>query len=133
MSTFWKVMIGLVLTLPVGGYITGTLVSSQADLPRERTPIVISDAPSSTAPSSTPSAKPGPTNRPRSSSKAQPTKRPSARRPRENDDQDDRPGQNNDEGGPAVVRPAPQDVDDGDDGNGDDDSGPGDDDGDDDD
>ena len=49
MSTFWKVMVGLLLTLPIGAYVTGSLVASEAEMPSERTPIVISDVPSDEA------------------------------------------------------------------------------------
>ena len=53
MSAVWKVLVGLVLTLPVGAYVAGTLVSSQANVPDRRAPVVISDNPS---PGAAPSA-----------------------------------------------------------------------------
>jgi hypothetical protein len=43
---FWKVLLGLLLTLPVAAYVAGTLVASQADTPTERTPIVVTGDPS---------------------------------------------------------------------------------------
>jgi len=42
-------MVGLLLTLPVGAYVTGGLVASEAEMPSRRTPVVISDVPSDEA------------------------------------------------------------------------------------
>jgi uncharacterized membrane protein YgcG len=53
MSAIWKVLVGLVLTLPVGAYVAGTLVSSQANVPDRRAPVVISGTPT---PGAAPSA-----------------------------------------------------------------------------
>ncbi len=35
-STFLKVMLGLLLTLPLGAYVAGTLASSRTDMPAPR-------------------------------------------------------------------------------------------------
>lgn len=58
MSTFLKVAIGLLLTLPLGAYIAGTLVASQASMPPERRPVVIEATTPSDGPSATPSRSP---------------------------------------------------------------------------
>lgn len=131
MSTFWKVMLGLLLTLPVGAYVTGALVTSQSQLPRERPAIVISDPPQSPT-----AEKPEPTRptapNPEKAADAEPTSRPEQRRPREDDPSEDRGrnGARGDDTGGAdddnevrVVRPAPAPVDDDDDSDGDDDAG----------
>lgn len=49
---FLKVMLGLLLTLPLGAYFTGTLVASQADVP-ERSPVVVDGSPTDTTPTRT--------------------------------------------------------------------------------
>lgn len=66
--TFWKVLAVLVLTLPVGAYVAGTLVASQQDAPTRRSPIVLTEVNASpgsgnATPSPSPTAKPsgGPT------------------------------------------------------------------------
>ncbi len=132
MGTFWKVMAGLLLTLPLAAYITGTLVVSEADMPTERTPIVISEAPSL-------SPEPGSSARPSDGPSASKTKRPAG--PDGDDDSgggdDDRPGDDSDGGddddGIKIVRPTPNDLDDdwdgGDDSDDSDDDESGDDDG----
>ena len=44
MSTFWKIMIGLMVTLPVGAYVAGNLAGAIADGPAPHSPIVIREA-----------------------------------------------------------------------------------------
>lgn len=132
MSTVWKVIAALLLTLPVGAYVAGTLVASQADVPTERAPIVMRDSSSGSAGPSTPAE----TNSPR------PTARPTDK---ENDGPDGKGDDDDDSSGPdgdgdddadddvRVVRPSPDDIEDDDDDAGRDDDDGGDDDGDDDD
>lgn len=95
-STFLKVAIGLLLTLPLGAYIAGTLVASQASMPAERRPVVI-EATTSDTPSATPSRSPSRTPEPTP---------------------DDHGGERSDDHGGGddehvdVVRPTPREVDD---------------------
>lgn len=97
MSTFFKVALGLLLTLPLGAYIAGTLAASQADMPDQRPAVVISQTTSGTAgPSET--ARPSP--RPKPSPTASP------------DDSDDDSRDDSDDDGVRVVRPTPREVDD---------------------
>ena len=114
MSAFWKVMVGLLLTLPVAAYVTGTLVASQADLPDRRSPVVISDSPSQGA---------TPSQDPTGIATEQPEKKPpkSTARPTQNgDDGDGRRAQDEDGDEVRIVRPTPREV--GDDDFADDDS-----------
>lgn len=130
MSTLWKTLVGLLLVLPLGAYITGTMMTSQADMPRERAPIVISDTPSEGAPPKAPDASsdpnesdPGSSQRPgrdkqqetEEKERPAPPPEPPATSPEEEDD-DEVP----------LIRPTPRDVDD--DGDEDDDDDEGDDD-----
>lgn len=46
MSSFWKVLLGALVTLPMLAYFTGTLVASGADSPEQPRPAVISETPS---------------------------------------------------------------------------------------
>ena len=101
-STFLKIMLVLLLTLPLGAYITGTLVASQADMPAERVPVVIEEEPEKS--SATPSRSAEPSAKP--SAKPRPTKRPQPTPP-DREDSDDR-----DDEDVKVVRPTPRDVDD---------------------
>ena len=39
MSTIWKIVIGLVLTLPIAAYVAGNLAAATADLPAQREPV----------------------------------------------------------------------------------------------
>jgi hypothetical protein len=109
MSTFWKALVVALLALPIGAYVTGTLVGSQADPPDRRAPIVVEDP----GPSQSPT--PSPTDRPSPS----PTDRPSS-----GDDADDRDGDDDDDDDPdddvEEVEPDIEDLDD-DDGDDDDD------------
>ena len=95
-SSFLKVMLALLLTLPLGAYITGTLVASQADMPAQRETVVIEQSPADEA--TTPST---PT----------PRKTPRPKPPRERDDSDDRDSDDRDRDDVRVVRPTPRDVD----------------------
>ena len=106
MSTFWKVMVGLLLTLPVGAYVTGTLVAADPGLPAERRPIVISDASADQAPPGGPAT-----------SGARPD-RGSGSAGQGDDDGDDQGrgrGRGGDDDEVEVVRPSPDDIDDHDD------------------
>ena len=113
MSTFWKIMIGLMVTLPVGAYVAGNLAGAMADGPAPHGPIVIRDA--RTTPLPDPSQPAGGPTTP-----AHPDSR--------NDGDDDSDGDGDDD--IEVVRPQPDDVDDVDDdadevgGDGTDDSAP---------
>ncbi len=59
MTGFSKVLLGLALGLPMGAYAVGSIVSSAADDPGRRAPIILEDAP---APAQ--DTVPGPTLRP---------------------------------------------------------------------
>jgi len=72
MSTFWKALVVVVLALPVGAYLSGTLVNSQAETPGNRDPVIIED----------------PTEEPSTTLTGRPDDQP-ARRPRSPDDGDD--------------------------------------------
>ena len=87
MSTFWNIMIGLMVTLPVGAYVAGNLAGATADQPAPHDPIVIRDA--RTTPLPDPSHKPG-----------SPTTPADPDRTEDGDDDIE------------VVRPEPDDVDD---------------------
>lgn len=99
-STFLKVAIGLLLTLPLGAYIAGTLVASQATMPERRPAVVITQSASETA-STTPTPRPSPSRTPDG--------RDDDRRGRD-DDIDDRDDDGDDD--VQVVRPTPREVDD---------------------
>lgn len=100
MSTFFKVALGLLLTLPLGAYIAGTLVASQADMPDQRPAVVISQATSGTA-------GPSETARPSARPKPSPTASPDDSDDDSRDDSDD-----SDDDDVRVVRPTPREVDD---------------------
>lgn len=104
MSAFWKVMVGLLLTLPVAAYVTGTFVASQADLPDRRSPVVISDSPSEGV---------TPSQAPTRIATEQPEKKPpkSTPRPTQNgDDGDGRRAEDQDGDKVRIVRPTPKEV-----------------------
>jgi hypothetical protein len=96
MATFWKVLIGLAIALPMAAYVAGSFIASSADDPVRRDPVYISDV------RETPEAdkKPGGKD---------PSAPPSRRTPVNGDDDDD------DDDGVRVVTPKPTRVD-GDDG-----------------
>lgn len=96
-STFLKVALGLLLTLPLGAYIAGTLVASQASMPAERRPVVI-EATTSDTPSATPSRSPSRTPEPT----------PDDHGGERGDDH----GGGDDDESVHVVRPTPREVDD---------------------
>ena len=100
MSTFLKVALALLLTLPLGAYITGTLVASQTDMPQERAPVVIDSRPTE-SPTVTPTS-------------PEPSRSPDDKggdREDRDDDRDDDSGHGGDDDA-RVVRPTPRDVDD---------------------
>jgi len=99
-STFLKVALGLLLTLPLGAYITGTLVASQTDMPQERAPVVIDSRPTE-SPTATPTS-PEPSR--------SPDDKGDDRKDRD-DDRDDDSGHGGDDD-IRVVRPTPREVDD---------------------
>jgi len=94
-STFLKVMVALLLTLPLGAYITGTLVASQTDMPPTRVPVVLEGSPSE-------SVLPTPSRTPRPSPTSDPTRNRDDRGDDDDDDDDD----------VRVIRPTPREVDD---------------------
>src|SRR5690606_35426616 len=106
-SVFLKVAIGLLLTLPLGAYIAGTLVASQASMPEERAPIVVQSTPSSSTTTTTPSRTPRPSAKP---TQGRTSPAPDDRGPDDSghDDSDDR----DDSDDVKVVRPSPREVDD---------------------
>lgn len=89
MSRILTLLLAVALSLPVGAYAVGTLVSSSTDEPDDRAPIVLRDPPSSQVPS--PSATPG------------------EDRGGRDDDDDDAEG---DDDGPEAVVPTYADLDD---------------------
>ena len=100
MTGFSKVLLGLALGLPMGAYAVGSMVSSAADDPGRRTPIILEDAPA-----------------PAQDSVPGPTLRPSPEPTRGDDDGDD-DGDDRDEevrNRPEVVVPSYADRDDDDD------------------
>ena len=136
MGTFWKVMVGLLLTVPVGAYAIGTLATSQADMPAERDPMVISDSPSDETTKSRKSS-PGQSAKPKEGKSPQLAAPPTASGDNgddgaddgDDDSGDDDIGGGGDNGEIEVVKPRPeklggggsdQDDDDGDDDDGDD-------------
>lgn len=117
MRTWWKVLIGLTVGLPMAAYVTGSLLASSAVSPPRPDPVVIEDAT-------------------RPSTGATPTLRPSPLQPATSDDDDGDDDGAGDDDGPAddgapngdgddngveIVIPKPTGVDDDDDGNDDDD------------
>lgn len=44
MALFWKLLVVALLTMPMGAYVTGSLVGSRTELPRERPAVVLEDA-----------------------------------------------------------------------------------------
>lgn len=119
MSPFLKVMVALLLTLPLGGYVAGTLASSPADAPPAPVPVVLEGNPSHGAETA-----PGD---PQPSASSSPGQERGDGDPGRDDGDDD----GDDDGGVRVIRPTPHDVDDhgghtpGDDDGGDDNSGHG--------
>lgn len=93
-----KVLLGLALGLPMGAYAVGSIVSSAADDPGQRAPIILEDAPTP-AQDTVPGATIGPGPRPG------------------DDDRDDRNDRDDEEGRnrPEVVVPSFTDRDDDDD------------------
>lgn len=102
-----KVVIGLVLILPMTGYVVGSLVAA-ADEPQEHTPIIVEEQTRSPGKAST-------------SPSAKPTEKPGEHKGDRGDDRgDDDP---DDDDSPEVVTPSPDDL--FDDHGGDDNSGKG--------
>ena len=100
MSWFWKGLVVLLLALPVGAYVTGSLAGAPADLPDRLEPVVVQDPSSGdTAP------EPSPSEGPRDGG---------ATGDREDADRDDRDGRDegDDRDEVEVVRPDPDDLDD---------------------
>ena len=105
MSTWWKVLIGLVVALPTLAYVAGTLAATGSE-PAPREPIVLEEsvAPSTSAspegapPTTTPGRSPAPS--------------------RTGVDADD---DGDDDDGPQTITPSPDDLDDDDDDEGRDD------------
>lgn len=94
----WKVLLGLALVLPMGAYVAGSLMSSAADMPTPREPVIIRDADPSPEP---------------------PPSRPRDEPPAGGDDvPDDEPGDDVDDvddNGLRIVTPEPTRMDDDDD------------------
>jgi hypothetical protein len=64
MRSFWKVFAVLAVMLPLGAFVTGSLVASADDQPAPRDTIILDDQ--SATPSSGPTPEPSPTDGPRS-------------------------------------------------------------------
>ncbi|RYU09492.1 hypothetical protein [Nocardioides iriomotensis] len=99
MSWFWKGLVVLLLALPVGAYVTGSLAGAPADLPDRLEPVVVQD-PSSGDTAPEPSHSEGPRNDGATGDR--------------DDDRDDRDGRDegDDRDEVEVVRPDPDDLDD---------------------
>jgi hypothetical protein len=98
-STFLKVAMGLLLALPLGAYIAGTLVASQSGVAPARPPVVVEGSPSDlVSATSTRSATPSPTAGSMHRTTHEP---PEDRRDRDRDDQPE----------VRVIRPSPHDLD----------------------
>ena len=91
-SMLWKVLVVLLLVLPIGAYVTGSLAGSQANLPDQRDPIVVDDP------------EPSSSDTPESPKASKP-----AQQPRRNGRGDDPNPSGTSDGGSALA-PAPQDV-----------------------
>lgn len=99
MTGFSKVLLGLALGLPMGAYAVGSMVSSAADDPGRRAPIILEDAPT-----------------PRQDTVPGPTLRPSPEPTRGDDDGDDEDERDDEaRNRPEVVVPSYADRDDDDD------------------
>ena len=60
MRSYWKVLLGLALVLPMGAYVAGSLVASASDEPEPRNPLIIEQSgPASGNPEPTPSGPSG--------------------------------------------------------------------------
>jgi hypothetical protein len=106
MGIAWKVAVGLVLLLPMTGYVVGSLVAA-ADPPREHAPIIVQEQTDSPRPSKSPSDKP-------------------RNHKGDRDDRDDHKGEDKgdddgDDDPPVVIQPSPSDLFDDDDFDDDDD------------
>jgi hypothetical protein len=101
---FLKIALGLLLTLPLGAYIAGTLVASQVDMPPERAPVVIEASPAE-SPAATPANSPSPS----------PSRSPDDETSGHGDDDDDDDrsgsGHGDDDDDVRIVRPTPREVD----------------------
>jgi len=109
-STFLKVTLALLLTLPLGAYIAGTLVASQTDMPPTRVPVVLEGSPSE-------SVLPTPSRTPRPSPSSDPTRNRDDPGDDDHDSRGDDDGRKDGDGDDEVrvIRPTPRDVDDPDD------------------
>jgi hypothetical protein len=97
MALFWKALVVLLLTLPVGAYVAGGLAGPRAELPDRRPPVLVEDpAPVASSGSSTPSESP---------SDGVPAGR-------DGDEGRDGRGGDDDDDDVRVVRPDPDDLDD---------------------
>lgn len=104
MSRFVKVVLAALLTVPLGAYVAGTLVASQAEMPTRRVPVVLQGTSSSAGVT--------PAGTPRTSPSSRPTHDPGGRRGN-HDDSDDRRDDGErkaDDDAVVVVRPTPHDV-----------------------
>lgn len=106
MTGFSKVLLGLALGLPMGAYAVGSMVSSAADDPGQRAPIILDDAPTPAQ-----DTVPGPTLRP----SPEPARGGDDDGDDGGDDGDDGPGDDEVRTRPEVVVPSYADRDDDDD------------------
>jgi hypothetical protein len=107
MALFWKALVVLLLTLPVGAYVAGGLAGPRAELPDRRPPVLVDDpAPVASSGSGTPSQ--GSSESPRDD--GQVGRDGDEGRDGRGDDEDD-----DDDDDVRVVRPDPDDLDDEDD------------------
>lgn len=81
MSTFWKVIVGLAMVLPITAYVAGSLAASSAEQKVDRSPVVIADR------SSEPSPEPG-TGEPRDGDPNRPPKQAEPSEEQSGDDGD---------------------------------------------
>lgn len=117
MSTFVKVMVAMLLTLPLGAYVAGTLAGAGTDMPTRRAPVVleVDDTTANRTPS--PSPRPAGTRTPDRRTDDQGDDHGDdhgGRRDRDDRDEADDDRDDRDDDIP-VVRPTPLGVDDDDD------------------
>jgi hypothetical protein len=72
MKTMWKVLLGLVLVVPMGAYVVGSLAASAADDPAPRQTIEIREPDPTSTPTPAPTRTSAPTPAPTSTSTSKP-------------------------------------------------------------
>jgi hypothetical protein len=117
MSGITKVLLATVLSLPLVAFVTGVLVAPETPAPDRSRPVIIGNVDDGSDERPTDPGRPAPSERPGPSGGPRDDDADDRGDRDDSDDADDRP-----QGRVTVVTPAPQDLDDDDDGVGDDDS-----------